>query len=147
MKSKTCSTCSLKKKLSDFNTNGPGRGLRAQCKACQNKHKRKTLHALASRYSKYKGRAKGKKWKFHLSLKKFEEITSKRCIYCGGYSRSVKKYEKEFNFCGIDRVNSSCGYTYKNTVPCCSICNKMKMTLSKDNFLEHVKKINKHRRK
>ena len=42
---------------------------------------------------------------------------------------------------GIDRIDSTLGYTSANTVPCCSLCNSMKSTLSPDNFIAHIKQI------
>lgn len=43
------------------------------------------------------------------------------------------------------RKNNSVGYTLENCVPCCGICNKMKMNLDFDTFIEKCKLIsNKH---
>jgi hypothetical protein len=42
---------------------------------------------------------------------------------------------------GVDRIDSSGPYTLANTVPCCSVCNKMKMSLEARFFIEHCTKI------
>jgi hypothetical protein len=39
---------------------------------------------------------------------------------------------------GLDRIDSSKGYTRDNVEPCCVICNTMKWTLSKKDFLKHI---------
>ena len=42
---------------------------------------------------------------------------------------------------GIDRLDSSKGYTINNCVPCCSKCNLMKSNFKKEDFLQHISKI------
>ncbi|HEC67150.1 MAG TPA: hypothetical protein ENI23_17875 [bacterium] len=42
---------------------------------------------------------------------------------------------------GLDRVDNKKGYELENCVPCCKICNSMKMTMDKDEFLKHIKRI------
>lgn len=67
------------------------------------------------------------------------------CFYCG--STPVKRDTKnahlngftEWN--GLDRVDSLRGYTINNVVTCCSVCNRMKLNLSLDLFLQKVKLI------
>ena len=53
------------------------------------------------------------------------------CHYCG--EKSV----------GLDRLNSFIcpSYELTNLVPCCTLCNSMKHTLTKNQFLSHVLKI------
>ena len=42
---------------------------------------------------------------------------------------------------GIDRIDSSKGYSLDNCVPCCPLCNRLKSDLDKNMFLEHISKI------
>ena len=42
---------------------------------------------------------------------------------------------------GIDRIDSTQGYELINSVPCCTICNRMKLDHSKMDFLTHIQKI------
>ena len=42
---------------------------------------------------------------------------------------------------GIDRIDSSQGYTNENSVPCCTFCNFAKHTMGKDDFLAWVKRV------
>lgn len=46
-----------------------------------------------------------------------------------------------FVYNGIDRVDNSVGYVLSNCVPCCSTCNRMKGTMSSEEFKEKIKLI------
>lgn len=100
----------------------------------QRKRYRKYLKA---RYKKYELGAKERDFPFELSLEEFDEITKMPCEYCGGYSDELDG--SKFN--GIDRIDSSSGYVYENCVPCCEMCNRMKMAYDLHDFLEHIKTI------
>lgn len=100
----------------------------------QRKRYRKSLKA---RCKKYELGAKKRGLPFELSLEEFDEITKMSCEYCGGYSDELNGIK----FNGIDRIDSSKGYTVKNSVPCCEMCNRMKLDYDLEDFLEHVKKI------
>ncbi len=43
---------------------------------------------------------------------------------------------EEYIYNGIDRLDSSKGYTLENCVPCCEEINVMKMALTKDRFVQ-----------
>jgi len=47
----------------------------------------------------------------------------------------------------MDRVDSSKGYEKDNVVPCCTRCNLMKLTYSREDFLTHAMKIYKFNKK
>lgn len=95
---------------------------------------------LQARYTKYRLGAEKRNLAFELSLEEFDEITKMPCEYCGGYSDELNGVL----FNGVDRINSSDGYVYKNCVSCCEMCNRMKMAYDLMDFLEHVKKIVNH---
>jgi hypothetical protein len=61
-------------------------------------------------------------------------------------SRSQRKNAKvdTFRWNGIDRIDSSRGYTPENTVPCCSTCNLMKSDSTHEAFLAHIEAIYAH---
>ena len=64
-------------------------------------------------------------------------------MYCGNipkntYSRS-KYYKAAYN--GIDRVDSTKGYTKDNVVSCCRSCNMAKAELTVTEFFKHIKQI------
>lgn len=85
---------------------------------------------LPMRYRQYVGRANQKGLAFTLTTEEFNHILGSQCVYCGSGSRIT-----------IDRVDSSLGYTADNCVPACYVCNMMKYTWDKDEFLGHVVKI------
>lgn len=70
---------------------------------------------------------------FELSVDDFQNIISSPCVYCGS-SRQI----------GIDRLDSSDGYTHENSRPCCTMCNLMKNKHSQEEFLSHIQKIYGH---
>lgn len=112
-------------------------------------------------WNRYRSSARHKGRAFKLSIKQFYELVTKPCHYCGllpcrkipgrssawkekGFStraRFTSKAFNEFMYSGIDRVDSSIGYTPKNCVPCCTLCNIWKKALTKKQFLEHVRRI------
>lgn len=77
--------------------------------------------------------AKDRGLKFELTLEQVEALVQQACSYCGSEPRN-----------GIDRKDSSIGYVLSNCVPCCSVCNTMKMALPQDRFIAHVKRIASH---
>lgn len=102
-------------------------------------------------YRTYKKNAEIRNLNFDISFDEFNDLTSKNCVYCGSepvVSNSERyKKSKQFTtdpdakFNGIDRVDSSQGYTIDNCVPCCTKCNSMKLDYSKQEFLKHIEKI------
>jgi len=70
---------------------------------------------------------------FELSFEQFEGIVKTPCYYCGIIQ------EKGFN--GIDRMDQTQGYVYKNCVSCCKICNFMKGAVDNITFLQRVEHI------
>lgn len=90
----------------------------------------------------YENGAKKRNLNFELAAEKFRELTNSNCHYCGSapLPRNIGTSQKLV--CnGIDRINSKFGYTDKNTVPCCSICNTMKSNLSYELFVQNCTKI------
>lgn len=102
------------------------------------------------KYSSYKSVAKKRKYCFRLSYRGFKKLLIGNCHYCNSspipnkLSKSQERktaVNKIVMVNGIDRVNNKVGYTNKNCVSCCKICNYMKNTSSKKEFLFHIKKI------
>ena len=73
----------------------------------------------------------------HYQKKEFEEITFKPCFYCGEYSGEYLGYK----YSGVDRIDSTVGYTFDNVVPCCTMCNKMKLDYNVEQWFEKMKQI------
>lgn len=86
------------------------------------------------RYVKYKLKAKERNIEFELSFGEFINFWNSRCFYCGDTIIGI----------GLDRIDSGLGYKLDNIVPCCCVCNKMKMELSQKIFIEQCDKISKN---
>lgn len=87
-------------------------------------------------YAKMKFRAKEFKRPMTLTLAQFSKLRGLPCYYCGQKLPEVGY--------GIDRLNNDLGYTIKNSIPCCSFCNKAKSQHSSDKFLSHIEAIYNH---
>lgn len=101
-------------------------------------------------YSAYKKNAQNKKHSFELSKEKFRYLTKLNCSYCGLSPESVRvssayrskgKPSGNYIYNGIDRINSSLGYTEENVTTCCKRCNQMKNDMDVEYFFNHIKKI------
>ena len=92
-------------------------------------------HSLKGRLAMSKSNARhaGRVWE--LTDEEARALFSASCAYCG------------YEGFGIDRVDSALGYTLKNSVPCCTRCNKAKSDLSRTSFLEMCERIVAHQRK
>ncbi len=99
----------------------------------------------------YKRNAANKGHEFKLTNEEFRVLTSSDCRYCGDAPsnqwtsvrlNSTKTMPYIFN--GVDRVDSSKGYTISNCVPCCKTCNSMKLDMTVESFVNHIKKVVAH---
>jgi hypothetical protein len=108
--------------------------------------------ALQSLFTHSKNQAKRRKIDFCLTKELFAKLTESNCAYCGDfpsqqfnvkYSKILNE-ERIFLYSGIDRVESSKGYTKDNVVPCCRKCNVGKHSLSLFEWKVHLKKICTH---
>jgi hypothetical protein len=93
-----------------------------------------------------------------LKFDDFYLLSQQNCFYCGVEPSNIfnnykngKSYSDEriingdFIYNGLDRINSSIEHNKSNVVPCCKICNTMKMDTPSDVFFEKIKSIyNKH---
>ena len=104
----------------------------------QERARRKHYDTTAKgRYSIYKQNAKQRNIEFDLTFEDFDNITKQPCFYCGGFNGKCD----DISYGGLDRIDSNNGYILDNVVPCCEICNKMKLDHDLHDFLEHIKKI------
>jgi hypothetical protein len=162
---KKCSYCQIEKDVTEFGRHrGMKDGLRIYCKECTNAffqtyvkadptrrkeilkrsfQKSKTNEEFIARnrarrqtpksiFSIYKDAAYVRKLSFDLTLDLFVDWHGKTdCFYCSLHISTI----------GIDRIDSDKGYTIDNIVPCCKVCNKMKMDLSVAEFKKQIKLI------
>ena len=97
-------------------------------------------------YSNYKSKCKTKNWEFDLSFNQFKGLVLQDCWYCGlepnncrGKHRAIGLSRE--NLSGVDRIDSTKGYTVDNCRPCCEDCNKAKRRLTEKEFLELIERI------
>ncbi len=128
---KQCKLCLNLKTLDNFYKRSAQKdGFNTICKECRQ-------NRVEERYLRYKNRTKNSKIDFKLTLDEFYTLTSMPCIYCGEYDKIFmgKKYT------GIDRIDSSKGYILNNCVPCCFICNRMKLNGAYEEFINRAGRI------
>jgi 5-methylcytosine-specific restriction endonuclease McrA len=94
----------------------------------------------------YKKHAKARGYEFDLKDNEFAIMTQQTCHYCGKVPSTVCKNAKtgSFTYNGIDRKDSLSGYSINNCVPCCMTCNRAKLDVTYNNFIDLVRKIHKH---
>lgn len=126
------------------------------CKKFESMAKTNTLPNNKSQKNRilrtYKGHATSRNLEFKLTNKEFEELIVKECHYCGIQPSNIKNPESTnkygnitpFRYNGIDRVDSSVGYTIENCVPCCKLCNRSKGELPLNEWIEWIGRLNKH---
>lgn len=107
------------------------------------KHGQAAINSLINGYIRS---AKERNLDFDLSKEEFLNLTKQNCYYCGKEPSQISTNKSKINngiyiYNGVDRVDSSVGYTLDNCVPCCKQCNIAKMTQSKTDFLSWVKRI------
>ena len=90
--------------------------------------------SLRVRFNRLNIGAQSRNHIIEITLDEFSKLVAEPCMYCG-----ESKLRR-----GIDRVDNKKGYTKDNSVPCCKLCNYMKRNISVEDFLLHIKKINKH---
>ena len=107
-----------------------------------------TVHRI---YKIYQRAAKKRAHKWALPYDVFEILITENCHYCGGEPNKIYDQTHKFNGTlltnGVDRKNNNDGYTIENCVPCCETCNKAKLTMGYDEFINWVKKAARHQSK
>lgn len=130
---KLCAVCNEWKLLSEYDKR-PERpiGVKPKCKACTRVY-RATMPEMV-KFAQYKSGARKRGIAFNLTKEEFMSLWNKPCFYCGTEIATI----------GIDRIDSNLCYCIGNIVPCCSICNTMKLALPRNVFVTHCAKVAKH---
>lgn len=111
------------------------------------RYKDRTIPAMNNAFFKIREGAKRRNLSFELSFEYWYELTQAPCHYCGeSLCSSSRKNDSVFKNNGVDRLDNTVGYIPENCVPCCSVCNLAKRTLTEEEFLTKIKKIYEHRR-
>ena len=95
-------------------------------------------------YAQYNSNANNRGYEFNLSRDEFLVLCQKNCHYCN--IPPLNKFKGtgawgDFLYNGIDRIDNTKSYSLENCVPCCGICNRMKMDMDYNSFIEHIEKI------
>ena len=137
---KQCYRCKEILELSSFPKNKNGKdGTRNRCKACQNKnmidtgYRLKNNRKMGVRFTQGSASAKRRHLEWNIAPQEHEELLKQPCFYCLS--------PLPLTGVGLDRIDSSKGYSLDNVHPCCTICNIMKNALSLSDFYNHIKKI------
>lgn len=96
-------------------------------------NKLKKIHPKR-RYYELKYSAESRSIDFTLTFDECINLFNTNCFYCGELDCTEQLND-------IDRLNNDIGYTNDNCVPCCKICNNMKLCLDIDIFLLMIKHI------
>ena len=91
-------------------------------------YKQENMRNHSRHFREYFRNAMKRNLPFLLTLEEFQAFVIQPCHYCGAHVQNES--------IGIDRIDSTLGYTTNNCVPCCEICNTMKFIYCKEFFLE-----------
>lgn len=97
-------------------------------------------------FSRYRSNAKGKQRTFTLTEEEFAELVTSDCHYCGTKpsQKTIRKSKfgnTEFLYNGLDRIDSSLGYSNTNAIPCCGQCNRAKSNMSYLDFKAWIEQV------
>lgn len=82
---------------------------------------------------KHDAKRRSRNYSFTIPFEEFSALLNSACHYCG---TSPSR--------GVDRFDNALGYESGNCVPCCSMCNEMKMDHPVEKWMSHIKQIIKH---
>ncbi len=120
-------------------------GVVSACRQCGGS--RSEVYNLAGRgystlWGMYRAGARRRGLDFNLTGEEFLSLVTSPCHYCGDEPRlrSISGTNTVWAT-GVDRVDSSIGYSSDNCVSSCSTCNQAKMELSYAKFVRHTVKV------
>ena len=84
-----------------------------------------------------------------ISYELFKKLSLSNCFYCGSEPKNKYKdirqgrkiSDTELFYNGLDRIDSSKGYTKENVVSSCFLCNRAKMDMNQKDFYNHIRKM------
>lgn len=110
---------------------------------CDRKWERRPGTALGKLFRRYEYTAKRRGIDWSLTLEEFTSLISSPCYYTGRSpsTRCVARGGEVILWNGVDRKDSSRGYTVENCVPCCSEVNMAKNIMDESTFLAMVRAV------
>lgn len=112
---RVCQQCAQWVPLEKF----PARGRSKICSSCRRQQPMQRFTLLRSQ-AKFRG------WSWQITYEEFMTYWKVPCYYCGGSIPGL---------IGLDRIESSQGYTQQNVVACCGDCNRGKGDQPQDVFI------------
>ena len=91
--------------------------------------------------------ARTRSYKWQLTKEQVACLTKQPCHYCKATPAQICSDETcdgDYVYSGLDRVDNERGYTIDNVVSCCGMCNRMKGTMSSEEFKSQIITIYKH---
>ncbi len=121
-------------------------------KSCGCRGREKAFGFISQMFANYRGAAKRRNLDFQLSRAEFSNLIKQNCHYCSSSPISKKDradvkrgvFKEVIPINGVDRKDNSIGYVLTNCLPCCSICNRAKSTMSYVDFIAWIDSIKKH---
>jgi hypothetical protein len=101
-------------------------------------------------YTHNKSNAKLRELSFSIDKDIHSKLILDNCHYCGNPPSNKykpKHIHKDMLYNGLDRKDSNKGYEIDNIVTCCIICNRAKMDMSYEDFIDYIKKLSLFNRK
>lgn len=95
----------------------------------------------------YKYGARRRKLAWLLTDAEAKVLFDSPCRYCDEppfNKHTGSKAPEPYVYTGIDRRDNTLGYTKDNSVPCCKICNRAKLTMTEDEFRAWIKRVHRH---
>lgn len=84
--------------------------------------------------------AAGRSKQWDLSEDEWVSLSKQNCFYCD-QEPSNFIVAIGYKYSGLDRIDSSIGYTLTNVVPCCIVCNRAKSNLPAGEFEDWIKRV------
>lgn len=128
---KICKTCNQENLLKNFTKSKGKYGRGIHCKTCSNKKTKINRDKKEGKLNVYMSAAKKRGIDWELTSDEFLSFWEKNCNYCNSKIETI----------GLDRIDSNLSYSLTNVVPCCIICNKMKLDMPLKSWFEHMQKI------
>jgi hypothetical protein len=122
------------------------------CGCWQNSYRLAAKHdALWNQlFTHHRWQAKHRRIPASLTVAQFKELSSSNCHYCGGPPQQRRVWRGKpsdrnmLNFNGIDRIDSTLGYSIDNVVTACKFCNVAKHEQSYQEFKAWVSRVYSH---
>jgi 5-methylcytosine-specific restriction endonuclease McrA len=106
------------------------------------------IAALNWLYYSYQKGAKSRGLEWNLTKEQFQALTSSCCSICGIFPKQSAivsseewKYNGNYLYNGIDRIDNTVGYVFDNCRTACKICNGAKHSMTETNFQQWLDRI------